>query len=85
MFRVWGGGAIVLKSFYDVCDEFGILLYYDRMYIGEQNHGAIRSHDVKDEIIHFIRTFSPTPVSLFGVDSAIAHTKVRAPVSTNPL
>jgi beta-mannosidase len=61
MLRVWGGGAILPKSFYDACDEFGILLYHDLMFVGEQNHGAVRSHDVKDEIIQLVRKLSAHP------------------------
>jgi hypothetical protein len=61
MLRVWGGGAVLPTSFYDACDEFGILLYHDLMFVGEQNHGAVRSHDVKDEIIHIVRMLSAHP------------------------
>jgi len=61
MLRVWGGGAVLPKSFYDACDEFGILVYHDLMFVGEQNHGAVRSESVRNEIIHIIHKLSAHP------------------------
>lgn len=30
--RVWGGGVYEPRTFYDACDDFGILLYHDLMF-----------------------------------------------------
>ena len=61
MLRVWGGGAVLPQSFYDACDEYGILLYHDLMFVGEQNHSAVRTNVVKDEILHIVRKLSSHP------------------------
>jgi hypothetical protein len=31
--RVWGGGIYPPRAFYDACDDFGVLLYHDMMYV----------------------------------------------------
>jgi beta-mannosidase len=61
MLRVWGGGAILPHAFYDACDEQGILLYHDLMFVGEQNHSAVRTSVVRDEIRHIVRKLSSHP------------------------
>jgi beta-mannosidase len=55
MIRVWGGGAIPIKAFYDACDEEGIMVYHDLMFVGEHNHSAIRTDVVHQEIRHIVR------------------------------
>jgi beta-mannosidase len=61
MLSDWGSGAVLSTSLYDACDKFGILIYRDQMFVGGQNHGAIRSRDVKDEIIQIVRKLSAHP------------------------
>jgi len=59
--RVWGGGSILPRSFYAACDELGILLYHDLMFVEEQNHGAEESSNTKDEIQHIVRQLMSHP------------------------
>ena len=61
MLRVWGGGAVLPQSFYDACDEEGIMLYHDLMFVGEQNHSAVHTDTVREEIRHIIRKLSAHP------------------------
>jgi hypothetical protein len=61
MLKISGSQAVLPKSFYDACDEFGILLYHNPMFIGEQNHGANRSQDVNNVVIHILRKLSAHP------------------------
>jgi beta-mannosidase len=61
MLRVWGGGAILPRAFYDACDEHGILLYHDLMFVQEQNHGAPPLPIpplVHDEVEHIVQQLS---------------------------
>lgn len=58
MLRVWGGGMILPQAFYDACDENGILVFHDLMFVEEQNHGAMASDDIEDEIRQTIRHLS---------------------------
>ena len=37
-FRLWGGGMYLPPSWYDACDEFGMLIYHDQMF-AQGNHG----------------------------------------------
>lgn len=61
MLRVWGGGAILPDMFYDTCDETGILVYHDLMFVGEQNHSAFRTNTIEREIRHIVRKVSSHP------------------------
>lgn len=61
MIRVWGGGSIPPKAFYDACDEAGILLYHDLMFVEEGYHGAVETNTVRDEIVHTVRKLMPHP------------------------
>lgn len=61
MLRVWGGGAVLPDSFYDACDELGILLYHDLMFVGEQKHGATVTEGVEREIEITIQRLAEHP------------------------
>lgn len=61
MLRVWGGGYIPPKAFYQACDEYGLLIYQDLMFVEEGKHGAVNSSDVAEEITHIIRQLSTHP------------------------
>jgi len=61
MLRVWGGGALLPQAFYDACDEYGILLYHDLFFVGEQNHSAFWTADVEDEVRHIVRKLASHP------------------------
>ena len=61
MLRVWGGGMILPDSFYKACDEKGILIYHDLMFVEEQSHSPIPTEDVEEEIKHIVRSLMPHP------------------------
>jgi beta-mannosidase len=61
MLRVWGGGAVLPQAFYEACDDHGILLYHDLMFVEEDNHGAIRTKTIEKEISHIIRSLASHP------------------------
>ena len=58
MLRVWGGGTVLPPQFYDACDEMGILIYHDLMFVEEDNHGAVATDMVKREIIQIVQKLS---------------------------
>ena len=55
MLRVWGGGIIFPEAFYDACDEHGIMIYHDLLFVEEQFHSASGSKEEEDEIRFIIR------------------------------
>jgi hypothetical protein len=59
--RVWGGGMPMPSEFYDACDELGILVYHDLMFVEEQLHGAFKGLIVDTEIRHLVRSLSVHP------------------------
>ena len=61
MLRVWGGGMVLPQSFYDACDQMGILVYHDMMLVEENNHGAKEIPVLEQEIRHLIRSLSSHP------------------------
>jgi beta-galactosidase/beta-glucuronidase len=61
MLRVWGGGMVLPESFYDACDELGILVYQDMMLVEQDNHGAKETPVLKRELQHLVRTLSSHP------------------------
>lgn len=61
MIRVWGGGTILPDSFYEACDQKGILIYHDLMFVEEQFHSAQKTKDVENEIRHAIRSLLSHP------------------------
>ena len=75
MIRVWGGGMIMPESFYRACDEHGILIYHDMMFVEEQFHGAVSSAVVEREIRHLVRQLAQHPCVL--VWSGCNECKIR--------
>lgn len=61
MLRVWGGGMILPRSFYDSCDTEGILLFHDLMFVEEQFHGFRGTKTVEEEIKYMMRQLSFHP------------------------
>ena len=61
MLRVWGGGIIFPQVFYDTCDEMGILLYHDLMFVEEQFHGFENRQEIIREIQYIVRLLSSHP------------------------
>lgn len=61
MIRIWGGGMIPPKSFYDACDEEGILVYHDMMFVDENGHGPVKTKTISDEIRHLVRSLASHP------------------------
>lgn len=58
MLRIWGGGMVLPQAFYDACDEEGILLFHDMMFVEEHNHGALQHPTVTKELQHLIRSLA---------------------------
>ncbi len=52
---------ILPKSFYDACDQRGIMLYHDLMFVEEQYHGVEKRTEVEDEIRYIVRQLSSHP------------------------
>ena len=61
MLRIWGGGMILPQSFYDSCDEEGILLFHDLMFVEEQFHGFRGTKTLEEEIKYMMRQLSFHP------------------------
>lgn len=61
MMRIWGGGMVLPKSFYEACDERGVLLYHDMMFVDEAGHRPVRKQVVEAEIRHMIRSLASHP------------------------
>lgn len=61
MLRVWGGGMVLPDEFYDACDEYGILLYHDMMFVDEQRHGPIQNELVEAEMRYLVRSLASHP------------------------
>ena len=79
--RIWGGGIYHPQSFYDACDEFGILLYHDLQFTGKAGSVTF-SRVVEAEIKHNIRRLSHhlgLVASLCGTRDEVWSTLRRAP------
>ena len=61
MLRVWGGGMVPLDSFYDTCDEEGILVYHDMMFVDEKGHRPLITDTISKEIRHLVRSLASHP------------------------
>ena len=61
MIRVWGGGMVPLDAFYDACDEEGILIYHDMMFVEEDGHRPFETIAVSEEIRYLVRSLASHP------------------------
>eukprot|EP00536_Pseudo-nitzschia_multiseries_P017061 jgi/Psemu1/70068/estExt_Genemark1.C_13600007 len=61
MLRVWGGGMVPLDAFYDACDEEGILIYHDMMFVEEAGHRPLKTNTISQEIRHLVRSLASHP------------------------
>jgi beta-mannosidase len=61
MIRIWGGGMVLPDAFYDTCDEKGILLYHDMMFVDEEGHRPVKTRTVRNEIQHLVRSLASHP------------------------
>jgi hypothetical protein len=61
MIRIWGGGMVPPDEFYDACDENGILLYHDMMFVDEEGHRPVQTEIVEQEIRHLVRSLAFHP------------------------
>ena len=68
--RIWGGGTYLPQTFYDRCDERGVLLYHDMIFSGAMGHGiesarqplsAAANASILAEIAHQVRRLSHHP------------------------
>ena len=58
MLRIWGGGMVLPGAFYDACDEEGILIFHDMMFVQEKHHGPVQTPTGTEEIRHLIRSLA---------------------------
>ena len=61
MLRVWGGGMILPTSFYEACDQKGILIYHDLMFVEEQFHSPRITEQIEEEIKFIVRSLISHP------------------------
>lgn len=61
MLRIWGGGMVLPQAFYEACDELGILLYHDMMFVDEAGHRPVQTDSVEKEIRHLVRSLASHP------------------------
>jgi hypothetical protein len=52
---------VPLDAFYDACDEEGILLYHDMMFVDEEGHRPVHTEVVESEMRHLVRTLASHP------------------------
>lgn len=57
MLRVWGGGIFLPDSFYDTCDELGMLVYHDMQY-AQDGHSPLEEPTQDAELRHQVRRLS---------------------------
>ena len=65
--RIWGGGLFFYDAFYDACDELGLLILHDLMFIEQVSTAACRSSDVIARLLftpmHWNRATAPAAPS----------------------
>ena len=66
MLRIWGGGTMMSREFYDAADEHGILIFHDILY-AQGGHDPRDNAIQRDEIIQLVRTIAPH-VSICAID-----------------
>ena len=61
--RVWGGGIFYPSTFYDACDEAGVMVYHDMAYasLPGTSHGPLATPTQDAELRHQIRRLSHHP------------------------
>ena len=59
--RVWGGGIYQHDSFYDACDELGVLVYHDMMYPAALYNLPAVTPTQEAELRHQVRRLSAHP------------------------
>lgn len=61
--RVWGGGIFYPSTFYDACDEAGVMVYHDMAYasLPGGSHGPLATPTQDAELRHQIRRLSHHP------------------------
>mmetsp|Transcript_13513 Transcript_13513/g.24201 ORF Transcript_13513/g.24201 Transcript_13513/m.24201 type:complete len:984 (-) Transcript_13513:1826-4777(-) len=57
MVRIWGGGIFYPTSFYDACDELGVLVFHDMAY-AQRGHAPKKTLTQDSELRHQIRRLS---------------------------
>jgi beta-mannosidase len=60
IFRLWGGGIYQVDSWYEACDDLGVLIYHDMMY-AQGNHAPKVTPTQDDEIRYQVRRLSEHP------------------------
>lgn len=70
---------IMPDSFYKACNERGILLYHDLMFVEEQYHGLQQRDEVKEEIRYITRQLSSHPsIVIWNGCNECDHTNVTS-------
>ena len=57
--RVWGGGIFLPDSWYDACDEMGIMVYHDMQY-AQKGHSPDNTTSQDAELRHQVRRLAAT-------------------------
>jgi len=61
MIRLWGGGMVPPDAFYDACDEEGMLIYHDMMFVDEGGHSPFKTETISREIRYLVRSLASHP------------------------
>ncbi len=62
MIRVWGGGRYEQESFYETCDEYGLLIWHDFMFsCSLYPSEPWFTENVKEEVIHQVKRLKDHP------------------------
>ncbi|MHA2363083.1 MAG: glycosyl hydrolase 2 galactose-binding domain-containing protein [Candidatus Hodarchaeales archaeon] len=62
MIRIWGGGVVEQDAFYDICDDFGLMIWHDFQFacsIYPENEEYLMN--VENEIIHVLKKLRNHP------------------------
>ena len=71
MVRVWGGGQFEKECFYDMCDEYGLLVWQDLMFAcGTYPTDKAFLANVREELVHQIKRLKDHPsIALWSGDN----------------